>query len=145
MTARGKEMVVGLVFIATLSVLGVFTILISGYNPLKPPVKMFVFFDDVAGLREGNVVRIAGLEVGQVEKMALRPRGVMARLVVQRHVRLHPEYKITVRAFSPLGGKYVDSGQGRQRQGGRAGPQELAAIHGWPPVRGKGGPECPSV
>src|SRR5687768_7245105 len=112
MTTRGKELVVGIVFFATLTVLGVFTILISGYNPLRPPVNMWVFFDDVAGLREGNVVRIAGLEVGQVKKMLLRPRGVMSQLVVQSHVKLHPGHRITVRSFSPLGGKYVDVDRG---------------------------------
>ncbi len=112
MTAGRKEAVVGIVFFATLVVLGAFTIVIGNYNPLKPPKSMWVFFDDVAGLREGNVVRIAGLEVGQVKKMALRPRGVMAMLVVQRTVRLHPNYRVRVRAFSPLGGKYVDIERG---------------------------------
>lgn len=112
MNAGRKEAIVGTVFFATLLVLGVFTIVIGNYNPLKPPKDMYVFFDDVAGLREGNVVRIAGHEVGQVKKLVLKQRGVLARLVVQRSVQLYPNYRIRVRAFSPLGGKYVDVDRG---------------------------------
>lgn len=113
MTTRSKELTVGIVFFAIMCSIGVATILIRGVNPLKPPFDWVVYFPDgVGGLREGNVVRISGLEVGQVEEMRLQTRGVLAYLKVQRGVELYPGYQIHVRAFSPLGGKYVDVRRG---------------------------------
>ncbi|MHC4389885.1 MAG: MlaD family protein [Planctomycetota bacterium] len=113
--ATKKELIVGVVFVAILVIIGVFTILIRGINPLKPPQDLVVYFKDgVGGLREGNVVRIAGLEVGQVDDMELMPIGVLVHLSVKNNVKLFPGYEITVRAFSPLGGKYVDVRRGRQ-------------------------------
>jgi phospholipid/cholesterol/gamma-HCH transport system substrate-binding protein len=112
MTATKRELIVGLVFTGALVALGVFTIILGNYNPLKPPKTLYVFFEDVGGLRKGNVVRIAGLEVGQVDEMQLKPKGVLAKLRLQPGVELHEGYSIKVRAFSPLGGKYVDIERG---------------------------------
>ncbi len=119
MTATRKELIVGVVFFAVMITLGVFTIILRGVNPFKPPKDIWVFFTDVGGLREGNVVRIAGLEVGQVEQMKLTPRpgrrepnGVLTHLREQSGVELFDDYKIRVKAFSPLGGKYVDVERG---------------------------------
>jgi phospholipid/cholesterol/gamma-HCH transport system substrate-binding protein len=112
MTARGREVVVGAVFFATLTVLGIFTIIIGDMSILNPPKKVWVYFGDVAGLRVGNVVRISGLERGKVKEMRLRGTGVLAMLSVHPSVKIHPGHKIRVKAFSPLGGKYVDVDRG---------------------------------
>lgn len=112
MTQSRKEMIVGAVFAGALTILLIFTVIIKNYNPFEPPKKLWVFFRDVGGLREGDRVRIAGLEVGQVDQMRLTPRGVLAKLVVQPEVELYDGYEIKVRAFSPLGGKYVDVERG---------------------------------
>jgi phospholipid/cholesterol/gamma-HCH transport system substrate-binding protein len=112
MTQKRREAIVGIVFVGALVILGFFTVVIGKYNPLEPPKKLWVYFPSVGGLREGNVVRIAGLEIGQVKRMKLMPKGVLARLEVQPGVRLHEGYEIKVRSFSPLGGKYVDVDRG---------------------------------
>jgi phospholipid/cholesterol/gamma-HCH transport system substrate-binding protein len=113
-SATGKELLVGVVFFAILGTLAFFTIVVSGVNPFDPPKKFFVYFDKgVAGLRKGNVVRISGMEVGKVDDMKLIKKGVLVKLVVIPGVRLHPGYSIKVRAFSPLGGKYVDVVRGQ--------------------------------
>jgi phospholipid/cholesterol/gamma-HCH transport system substrate-binding protein len=112
MTGSVKEVVVGVVFFATLVLLAVFTVLIGNYNPLDPPKEVYAFFPKVSGLREGNVVRIAGLERGSVKKMYLHPRGVVAMLELHPRTKLFPNYKMTVRSFSPLGGKYIDLERG---------------------------------
>ncbi len=112
MTQRKKEVIVGIVFVGALAVLGVFTILIGGVDPFNPPKTLWVYFRDVGGLRQGNVVRVAGLEVGQVDEMKLIENGVLVKLRVNSSVELHEGYSITVRSFSPLGGKYVDIDRG---------------------------------
>jgi phospholipid/cholesterol/gamma-HCH transport system substrate-binding protein len=76
---------------------------------------VWVKFPAVGGLRQGNVVRISGLEVGQVKAMFLTPDGVLARLRLQmpeERVDIHQGYRIRIKAFSPLGGKYVDLDRG---------------------------------
>lgn len=111
-----KEIVVGVVFLGILAVLFAFTVIIRGKSIFKPPEEFAAYFPrGVGGLREGNVVRISGLEVGQVEKMRLLKGGVLAHISVQSGVVLYPGYKITVRAFSPLGGKYVDIHRGDEK------------------------------
>lgn len=112
MTAKSRELVVGAVFVGALTILGIFTIIVGNFNPFAPPRKVWVFFFDVGGLRKGNVVRVSGLELGQVDAMEIGPRGVLTTLKLSPEVVLHEDYKITVRAFSPLGGKYVDVERG---------------------------------
>ncbi|GIW71578.1 MAG: ABC transporter substrate-binding protein [Planctomycetota bacterium] len=113
----GRELIVGVVFFAILVVLGVFTVIVSGYNPLNPPQTWYVYFPHgVAGLRKGNVVRVAGLEVGKVDDMWPMPEGVLAELVIQPGIEIFPGYDIKIRSFSPLGGKYVDVVRGQSRQ-----------------------------
>jgi len=116
MTARGREFAVGLIFAATMTVLMVFTIIIGGVNPFNPPKKFWVYFGDVAGLRVGNVVRISGLEMGTIKEMKLRGNGVIAFVHVNPRVTIHPGYKVRVKAFSPLGGKFVDIDRGELSQ-----------------------------
>jgi phospholipid/cholesterol/gamma-HCH transport system substrate-binding protein len=111
-TAKTREVVVGAVFVGALTLLGIFTIIVGNYNPFAPPEKLWVFFNDVGGLRKGNVVRIAGLEEGQVKEMWLARHGVLAELTVSPDVVLHDGYTVTVRSFSPLGGKFVDIERG---------------------------------
>ncbi len=114
-SATRKELIVGVVFMGIMVVLGFFTIIVGQYKPWQPPTDIYVKFPAVGGLREGNVVRITGLEVGQVRRMRRVPDGVLAELRLQMSAEefdLHEGHIIRVKAFSPLGGKYVDIDRG---------------------------------
>jgi phospholipid/cholesterol/gamma-HCH transport system substrate-binding protein len=127
-STRARELIVGVVFFTLLGVLGVITYVASGVRPFTPPNQLYVYFDEgVGGIRRGNVVRIAGMEVGKVDDMRLLDEGILMRLTVIPGVMVHRGYSIKVRAVTSLGGKYVDFDRGDTDT-----PPLDLPLRGWP-------------
>jgi phospholipid/cholesterol/gamma-HCH transport system substrate-binding protein len=65
-------------------------------------------FSEAAGLRKGDKVRIAGLDVGQVDQVALEGSHVRVRFSVRDdHVRLGQQTTASIEIFTLLGNKYL--------------------------------------
>ncbi|MFI5119056.1 MAG: MlaD family protein [Thermoanaerobaculia bacterium] len=66
-------------------------------------------FKDVAGLDDKSAVRVAGVRVGKVDGISLRPDGTaVAHLALDPTVELHEGAVAQVRSLGMLGDKYVE-------------------------------------
>jgi phospholipid/cholesterol/gamma-HCH transport system substrate-binding protein len=65
-------------------------------------------FSDVGGLEEGNFVRIAGVEVGKVKTLAMRPGAIVAvRFSTDPSVVLTEGTRAVIRYDNLIGGRYL--------------------------------------
>jgi phospholipid/cholesterol/gamma-HCH transport system substrate-binding protein len=70
-------------------------------------------FTNVSGLKEGNFVRIAGVEVGKVENMTLHKDGtVTVEFAIQRDLALTEGTRALVRYENLIGDRYLSLEQG---------------------------------
>ena len=65
-------------------------------------------FPSVAGLDEKAPVRVAGVRVGVVEKIALQRDRALVTLQVDRSLKLHQGARAAVRMLGMLGDQYVE-------------------------------------
>ena len=117
-----KELAVGALCVAALLFLGIYTVIIGNIDLREEKVGVTVLFDSVGGLKEGNKVRIAGFEVGEVDDLTLAPdgRSVTARLKLNARIAMYDNAKIEVKSLSALGGKYVLLDVGTPKDGGQS-------------------------
>ncbi len=76
-----------------------------------PPRKVTVVFDNAAGLDKQSAVRVAGVRVGKVEKIAIRPsdgKAVATLDIEDPNVLLHQNASAKVANLGMLGEKYVE-------------------------------------
>ncbi|MBI3724986.1 MCE family protein [bacterium] len=119
MTKQARnELIVGLVFFAAMAFLGIYTIVISGV--FKGPTKTYlVSFPRIYGLKKGDVVRVEGLDRGEVIDLRLSPKAegegerVNAKLKVSTDVEIYKDQsEVKVTPFSPLGGRVIEIKRG---------------------------------
>ncbi|HUJ15871.1 MAG TPA: MlaD family protein [Thermoanaerobaculia bacterium] len=101
---------VGIFMLVILAILGYFILKIQrisvGGGPTK---KVTAIFDSVAGLDKKSKVRIAGVEVGDVTNIRLRPDGkAEVTMEIDRSVELHRGAFARVVNMGLLGEKYVE-------------------------------------
>jgi len=92
MTERSRNIAVGLTAIVALCGLAVIVVLF-GYVPdlLERGYVVTVQMKDASGLTEGSRVRLSGIDIGRVTRVALRPLpepGVRAMLMIREDVRI---------------------------------------------------------
>ncbi len=116
-----REIIVGLFFIIVMTVLGIYSIALSGVHLATKDVQ--VHFDAVSGLQVGNVVRVRGVDVGKVIDLTPLPnedkypaftsdpklpkKGVVAKVSISESIKLFEEAEFSVQNFSALGGRFV--------------------------------------
>src|SRR5258708_6242075 len=101
---------VGLLMLVVLGILGFFILRIEdiklGQGETK---KVTAIFDSVAGLDNKSAVRVAGVRVGKVTSIKLRPDGkAQVTLEVDRDVQLHQNSSAHVANLGLLGEKYIE-------------------------------------
>lgn len=64
-------------------------------------------FGQVSGLKPGNIVRYAGVDVGKVSEVRIMPDGVIAELMLKPGVKIPVGSKITIGSDGLLGEKFV--------------------------------------
>ena len=104
------EFAAGAFFFTALVILAIFTVILTheSWNPFAPKVRWTVLFPDVAGLVEGDNVRVQGVDVGRVETIRLADRGgVLVRLRLKQDVTLYHDCAVEVGYSSVLGGRHV--------------------------------------
>lgn len=64
-------------------------------------------FDSVAGLKNGSVVEIAGVEVGRVKEIALSENRARVTMSIDPGVKLYDDAIVSIRTKGLIGEKYV--------------------------------------
>ena len=103
-----KEFLVGAIFLIAVTILGVFTIIVSDYIPFRPQIHWRVRFDNVRGLKEGDEVRASGVKIGKVKKLELADGKVVVTLLLRRKIPYYEDGRIMIENVTPLGGKFVN-------------------------------------
>ncbi len=115
---RSRDIIVGLVFFGLLAVLGVFTIMLSGFRLGGAPT-LTVAFENVGGLEVGNEVWIDGVRSGKVRRIRREPGKGRVRVTVEcaEDPELFADARITLASASLLGGRVlrIDGGKGPAR------------------------------
>ncbi|MFA4943097.1 MAG: MlaD family protein [Lentisphaeria bacterium] len=101
------EFLAGLFFALTLTILIVFTVILSRGRFSRKAVEHLAEFKEVSGLSEGDNVQLFGVTVGRVEKVYLENLHVRVRLRLLQPVPIYRDHQVEIRHSSVLGGRYV--------------------------------------
>ncbi len=102
-----RDLIVGLLFLAAILLAGMVTVMVSGIPGNNANFPLEVQFDDVAGLIEGDPVRIRGFKQGMVKDIQYGEDAVVVSLVLFTVIPPLSGYSFEVLPSSPLGGTYV--------------------------------------
>ncbi len=69
-------------------------------------------FDSVAGLKTGSPVEVAGVQVGQVKRIALDGEHALVTLALQPHVKVYQDAIAAIKTRGLIGDKYVSLSPG---------------------------------
>ncbi|QIS04232.1 MCE family protein [Nocardia brasiliensis] len=104
-TPEGRQIALG----ALAYLLAVLVAVSAGVLYLHPPQQQSVTFEitDAAAVRAGQDVRVAGVPVGKVESVSLRPDRVRVTARIRRDVFLGTDTTVDIRMLTAVGGYYV--------------------------------------
>ncbi len=110
---------VGVMVLTALSIFALMIFLMSGEGTFTRKATLKVFMDNAAGLKKGDPVRLAGIDVGNVQEIRISGehdarRAVVAVLSVQRRFldEIRTDSVATLEAESLLGQRYFDITRG---------------------------------
>jgi len=103
----GVFVLIGLVALTYLAVkLGKLEVISSRQNHVS------AIFDSVAGLKSGAPVEIAGVQVGQVKRIALDGEHAIVTLALQPQVKVYQDAIAAIKTRGLIGDKYVSLSPG---------------------------------
>ena len=110
---------IGIFFTAAVAVVG---LLIFRTEKLelggkKDSVTRFTYFDQVAGLNPQSKIRVAGVPVGEVEKITLSGGRAKITLSLSKDVALYGDANVSLGSIGILGDKYIDLDPGHPQKG----------------------------
>ncbi len=107
------EVVVGVFVMLVLLGLGIFTIVLSGNNILRPHYSYDVYFQDIMGLREKDDVVVRGMKIGQIKSLRLeKNNSVHVTMNLDRRPALKDDCRFFITSKSPLGGRQMNIDEG---------------------------------
>ncbi len=127
--ALSIEKKVGIFFILALVALGVMIEAVENWNPFETRIAYHTHFDSVVGIKAGDPVRLAGVEVGKVESISLEEERVRVDFYVVEGTRVRAGSVARIRQTNLLGGQFLglDFGSGEALPPGSALPSEPGA------------------
>lgn len=102
------EAKVGTVSIIGLILLAFMVVHLGGFSFGDRGYPVYAVFNQVGGLKAGNAVRYAGVDIGRVESISVMPEGVKARLTINPGVQIPEGSRFMIGADGLLGEKFVD-------------------------------------
>ncbi len=90
---------------------------------------LYVSFPEIAGLAQGDPVRLEGVQIGNVESIRLRGNEVLVVLAVKRSAPIGSQPRFRIAPASVLGGRFVEI-----ERRGEGQPPEGRVFSGSPPV-----------
>lgn len=111
------EAKVGAISLIGLLLLGYMIVYLGGISFGEKGYPVQVTFSEVGGLKEGNVVRYAGVDVGRVDSVRAGDKGVEVRLRINPGVKIPEGAKFTIGTDGLLGEKFINIVPPRQSSG----------------------------
>jgi len=100
---------VGVFFLAGIIILGVITFKVEDVGALlKAKVTMRARFADASGMKPGDAVTVAGLKVGEIQRIELRDDGVEVLMGIDKDVRIREDAIAEIAWRSLLGNRCVN-------------------------------------
>jgi phospholipid/cholesterol/gamma-HCH transport system substrate-binding protein len=81
---------------------------VNKFEGLRGVYSISADLKDAAGVQAGNEVRVAGVKVGRVIGVTLRPHSARVEMEVQQDIRLPSETRVEVKLKTLLGQKFID-------------------------------------
>jgi phospholipid/cholesterol/gamma-HCH transport system substrate-binding protein len=101
---------VGVLAAALIFIVGV--VYLRGIDLRSKQYALNVFYRNVNGLKEGDVVTVAGLAIGHVGSMAMVGRSIGVSLAIQTKVHLPRDSKAILKSETIMGGKFIEIAPG---------------------------------
>ena len=103
-----RPWVVGVISILVISI-GLFVAFsVNKFESLRGVQTISADLRDAAGLQVGNEVRVAGVKIGKITDITLRPGAARVEMEVEDDVRLPRETQLEVKLKTLLGQKFID-------------------------------------
>jgi phospholipid/cholesterol/gamma-HCH transport system substrate-binding protein len=106
--SRKQEIGVGILVLVAAALLAVMSIKVGALSQVGDQLRVTVVLGDAAGLTEGAAVRVAGVQVGQVNGMSVDHDKARLDVTLSKDAGLRTDAKLQVRARSILGEKYLE-------------------------------------
>lgn len=106
--SRKQEIGVGILVLVAAVLLAVMSIKVGALAQVGDQLRVTVVLSDAAGLTEGAAVRVAGVQVGQVNGMGVDHDKARLDVTLSQDAGLRTDAKLQVRARSILGEKYLE-------------------------------------
>jgi phospholipid/cholesterol/gamma-HCH transport system substrate-binding protein len=106
--SRKHEIGVGVLVLISGGLLAYMSMQVGALRTLGDEVQLTVVLADAAGLSDGAAVRIAGVQVGQVQEMRVEHDKAVVSISVSQEAAVREDASILVRARSILGEKYLE-------------------------------------
>lgn len=109
MPAYGRyEVGVGILVVAASAVLGFMALQVGAISGFRDTVRVTARLPDAAGLAEGAVVSVAGVQVGRVDRLGVDFDHAVAEVSIDAAAGIRKDVKVAIRARSMLGEKYLE-------------------------------------
>ncbi len=106
--SRKQEIGVGVLVIVAGALLAFMSIKVGALSNVGEEVQLEIVLGDAAGLTEGAAVRVAGVQVGQVNSMGVAHDQAKLQVSIAKSAQIREDAKVQVRARSILGEKYLE-------------------------------------
>ena len=101
------EQKVGLFFIVALIALAVMIELVEDWQPFEKQIDYHTYFTSAVGLKIGDPVRMAGVEVGKIDSIAIDGLQVRVNFRVNEEIAIREDSTAMVRQLNLLGGQFL--------------------------------------
>ena len=105
--ALSTEKKVGLFFTLGLVILGILLELGQGWNPFEKNIPYKTYLGSTTGLKLGDSVRLAGVDVGKINKISLDGDRVRVDFDVKEGTRIKADTVASMRLTNLLGGQFL--------------------------------------
>ena len=101
------EAKVGAITIVGMALLAYMVIFLGGYSFHEKGYEINIIFDQVNGLKPGNVVRYAGMEVGKVVEIESNNGIITVHTKIRPHVKMFEESYVSIGSDGLMGERYI--------------------------------------
>lgn len=101
------EQKVGLFFLTALILLAVIIELVEDWDPFRSQFAYHTYFESAVGLKVGDPVRMAGVEVGKIESIRIDGLKVRVDFMVDESTEIRTDSIARVRQMNLLGGQFL--------------------------------------
>ena len=100
--------VVGVLSILLIAGLVLFAFAIPKFQALRGVYTLYADLEDAAGVQSGNEVRVAGVRVGRVIGVELRPGAARIKMEIEADIQIPRESNVEIRLKTLLGQKFIE-------------------------------------